>query len=425
MIHERSVIETHHAACKAAFMRHTSIVATSLLAVGLNLTATSCALPMPDSQAEDGRSTSRWVTSGSDVEMKALEYQRNGQNGKLVEFLDESLSRHVAGARKSGERARLELMRAHALERLGRRLSALNAFGRAWQEVSPNANGVGSEILQQWARLEMNMGDYKSAMDHYARALRARDLGRNRERDIRCSLIVACEAAGKLSQASDQIARLDHKGRAQMSSTRTLLLRDQTKRKRPATPGVVDAFLPAGVIPMNPSLILAGIRPREDWGARNIQPDHVPMRPITSITVHHTAMPAPGQFNTIAQLKQIQNIHTGDNGWADVGYHFIVDPSGQAWEGRRLMHQGAHAGGSANIGNVGVCLMGNFETSRVPSAQAAGLTNLLDALRAQFEVDRSEVRTHREWKATTCPGQHLQSVVARYRTAPRSTLALQ
>ena len=136
-------------------------------------------------------------------------------------------------------------------------------------------------------------------------------------------------------------------------------------------------------------------------------------------------MPAPGRFNTIAQLKQIQNIHTGDNGWADVGYHFIVDPSGQAWEGRRLMHQGAHAGGSANIGNVGVCLMGNFETSRVPSAQAAGLTNLLDALRAQFEVDRSEVRTHREWKATTCPGQHLQSVVARYRTAPRSTLALQ
>jgi hypothetical protein len=406
-------------------MRHATTITASLLTLGLNLAAVSCALPLPDSQSADSNSSRPWAASGSDVELQALQLEESGNDRELVSYISNALDRRVPGARKPATRARLGLMCGRALQRLERKLTALTTFGRAWQEVFPDANGVGGEILEQWAQLEMNMGNYKSAMDHYARALRARDLSRGRERELRCCLIVACEAAGKLSKASEQIALLDHKGRAQIGATRTRLLTKHVKRQRPTAPGIVDAFLPQGVIPMNPSLILAGIRPRKDWGARAIRPDHVPMAPITSITVHHTAMPAPGRYSAISQLKQIQNIHTEDNGWADVGYHFIVDPQGQVWEGRRLMHQGAHAGGAANIGNVGVCLMGNFETDRVPRAQIAGLTNLLEALRVQFDVPRSEVRTHREWKATACPGQHLQSVVAGYRAGSSLTLALQ
>jgi len=427
----RSVIETRRTACKAAQMRHTTTVALTILALGLNLGVVSCAMPSRSSYSADARDSRtsrpsvRSTAGTSEIELEALRLEEIGDNRALVDLLEESLDNHVPGARRPVARAYLELMLAEALVGLDRKLTALTAFGRAWAEVSPNVNGVGGVILQEWAHHEMIMGNYRSAVEHYARALQAHDLSRDRERDLRCCLVVAYEAGGQSAKAADQMAMLDRKGISQIGATRARLLSGQLKRKRSASPGVVDAFLPHGVIPMNPSLILSGIRPRDEWGARGIGPDHVPMTPINSITVHHTAMPPPSRYSTIAQLKQIQDIHTQDNGWADMGYHFIVDPNGQVWEGRRLMYQGAHAGGAANIGNVGVCLMGDFDSSRVPAAQMNGLSDLVLALRTQFGVAKSEVRTHREWKATACPGQHLHSAVVGYRSGSRSTLALQ
>jgi hypothetical protein len=402
----------------------------TFLALGLNLGVVSCAMPTrsPSPRSGDagdsrGADRSGFSAAGqSTVEQEALRLERMGDDRALVDYLDESLN----STGKSVSRANLELMRARALVRLHRKLSALTAFGRAWQQVSPGVDGIGGVILEEWADHEMTMGDYRPAVKHYEQALRARDLSHERQRELRCSMVIACEAAGQSGEAADQMALLDREGRAQLASTRARLLSGQAKRKRTASsPGIVDAWLPPGVIPMNPALILPGIRAREEWGARGIRPDHVPMTPISSITVHHTAMPPPGKYGTIAQMKQIQDIHTQDKGWADIGYHFIIDPNGQVWEGRRLMYQGAHAGGAANIGNVGVCLMGNFETSRVPDAQMRALSDLIAGLRAQFSVAKNEVRTHREWKATACPGQHLHSAVVGYRSGSRSTLALQ
>jgi len=227
-------------------------------------------------------------------------------------------------------------------------------------------------------------------------------------------------------RAAEHLEELDRGGRELLDVTRARLLagRPRAGERSPYVP-VADAFLPPGVIPMNPALLLPGIRAREEWGARPITPDHVPMTPITSITVHHSAMPPPGKWGTIAQLKQVQDIHAQDKGWADIGYHFLIDPTGEVWEGRRLLYQGAHAGGAANIGNIGICLLGNFESHAVPRPQMQSLADLVEALRSHFSIPRSEVRTHREWKATACPGTALHQAVLAYRAGERATLALQ
>jgi hypothetical protein len=411
-------------------MRHSSKVVLTLLALGLNLGAVSCAGLSRGLEPRDGRETrtsesARKSTAVlSSPEQKALKLQEAGDDHALIAFVDELEAGPRYDALTPESRGHLELMRARALVRMDRDLSALTAFGGAWQEVQPNADGVGGVILQEWANHEMALGEYRPAAMHYEAALGAKDLTPAQVRDLRCSLVVACEASGMSSKASEQLALLDRSGRSRLGVTRAQLLQ-KGKGPTAAAPPVADAMIPKGVIPMNPALILPGIRGRDEWGARPIGSNHDPMTPMSSITVHHTAMPPPGKYGTIAQLKQIQDIHTQDKGWADVGYHFLIDPNGVVWEGRRLMYQGAHAGGAANIGNVGVCLMGNFDNSRVPKAQMQALSDLVAALRNQFNVPRNEIRTHREWKATACPGQYLHAAVVDYRSDPIATLALQ
>ena len=46
-------------------------------------------------------------------------------------------------------------------------------------------------------------------------------------------------------------------------------------------------------------------------------------------------------------------------GWADVGYHYLVDKDGTIYEGRNIAIRGAHTQGH-NTGSAGVCLLGDF-----------------------------------------------------------------
>ena len=346
-----------------------------------------------------------------------------GDDKQLLAFVEAALDDRRS--RSASERAWLHLVRAEALESLGRNFSALTSFGRAWAEMKPSPEGLGNDILVQWGDAEIRLGEPEEAIVHYELALEAKGLERAREQRLLGSLVVANEMIGHDRDADAYRSQLDRRGVDSLVMVRARLL-TKVRRQRVADLGPKRPLaLPPGVIPTDPSQLLAGTRTRSEWGARPIRADHVPMTPITSITVHHSAMPPPTSMGTVAQLRQIQNVHTNDRGWADVGYHFLIDPSGRVWEGRKLLHQGAHAGGAANIGNIGICLLGNFDNQDVPRAQLKALDRLVEGLRSHFAIARSDVRTHREWKATSCPGSHLHEAVVAYRSGRRSTLALQ
>lgn len=154
-----------------------------------------------------------------------------------------------------------------------------------------------------------------------------------------------------------------------------------------------------------------------------------PMGTVTRVTVHHSGEANNMQSEAqIAQqleeyrVSQSRSAASGGLGAGDLAYHFVIDRRGVVWEGRPLCYQGAHAGNSlANRGNVGVCLLGNFNVQNPNSDQTRALRDLLNKLMARYRLAGSDVYTHREVKAqyglatTDCPGTYLQQEVATLR----------
>lgn len=179
------------------------------------------------------------------------------------------------------------------------------------------------------------------------------------------------------------------------------------------------------------------VRPRSSWNAASPKTWDIDRSNgrWSRITVHHTAMLARNLRGVSAAtagyaIAQIQSQHMDVNGWADLGYHFMIDPDGRVWEGRSLQYVGAHAsrdpntGANHNLGNIGVCLLGNFEQEDPSSAALASLESLLDGLRQQHGIAHRQVFGHTHFKATDCPGQRLLPWVQAYQRAGSGPVAM-
>jgi hypothetical protein len=195
-----------------------------------------------------------------------------------------------------------------------------------------------------------------------------------------------------------------------------------------------EPWLPAGAArPMSAGAPGAGKAlavdlDRTAWRAARMKPNHDPMVTPYRITVHHTAEPFHGTTTaaTVAQMQFLQRLHQVDNGWADIGYHYLIDRAGRLIEGRPVDVQGAHASGNNNIGNIGICVIGNFSSQPERGAdylraqhptqeQMATLERVLDELRANYAIKRGNVQSHHEYTGTECPGPYLEDWTKRYR----------
>ena len=157
-----------------------------------------------------------------------------------------------------------------------------------------------------------------------------------------------------------------------------------------------------------PTIIL-----RAQWGA--VEPDlnapgehGVYDEPLTqvlnTIVIHHSALPLSDG------PREIQYMHMHDKGFADIGYHFVVDDRGQIYEGRRISVRGAHTGGH-NTGTVGVVLMGNFEEAQPPVAQVSDVKVLIRYLSGEYTI--THLAGHRDFQPgeTVCPGKYLEPLL--------------
>ncbi|MEO1279171.1 MAG: peptidoglycan recognition family protein [Planctomycetota bacterium] len=130
---------------------------------------------------------------------------------------------------------------------------------------------------------------------------------------------------------------------------------------------------------------------------------------IERITIHHDAMPSSG-FRTAAdsndRLNDILRAHR-NNGWADIGYHYAIDPMGNVWAARPVQLQGAHVR-DWNERNLGIMMMGNFMHEQPTPRAIAALQALVASESARYRVPSGRVATHRELANTACPGDALQ-----------------
>ena len=121
---------------------------------------------------------------------------------------------------------------------------------------------------------------------------------------------------------------------------------------------------------------------------------------LKTVVVHHSAL------EYYHGPQAIQRLHMRQRGWADIGYHFLIDGLGQLYEGRLLNIRGAHTGGF-NTGSVGVCLLGNFDVVEPAAVQLETLRRLAGHLRDEYAM--THLAGHRDFqpRETSCPGASL------------------
>lgn len=123
---------------------------------------------------------------------------------------------------------------------------------------------------------------------------------------------------------------------------------------------------------------------------------HIPNK----ITVHCSDTPDGKKFD----VEVIRKMHKA-KGWADVGYHLIIQPDGEVQQGRGLNVIGAHVEAS-NTGNIGICLIGR---GKYTHAQFQSLDYYIHGLMQTYdEIKPWNIYTHNEFKSAikqgkTCP----------------------
>ena len=133
-------------------------------------------------------------------------------------------------------------------------------------------------------------------------------------------------------------------------------------------------------------------------------------KPVDTIFVHCAATRPKWWADKPAQAKtdEIRRWHVEDNGWRDIGYHYVIDRDGTVTEGRPLGDIGAHVFGH-NTGSIGICLMGGHGSNEndrfhdhFTSAQDEALRTLIEELKEEAPI--KYVRGHNEVAAKACPG---------------------
>jgi N-acetylmuramoyl-L-alanine amidase len=135
------------------------------------------------------------------------------------------------------------------------------------------------------------------------------------------------------------------------------------------------------------------------------------MRKINEIIVHCSAT-RPEWFagkTLAAKVKEIKRWHVEDNGWNDIGYHFIVDQYGNIAKGRDVSIAGAHVP-QRNANSIGICLIGGhgssptdkFDKNFTPEQDAA-LRELIDDLQSLHD-GIEKVSGHNDYANRACPG---------------------
>jgi hypothetical protein len=173
---------------------------------------------------------------------------------------------------------------------------------------------------------------------------------------------------------------------------------------------------------------------REQWGAdESIRRGRPSYNSTVKVGfVHHTASSNDyTREQAAAMVRGIYAYHVKSNGWSDIGYNYLVDRYGRAYEGRAggldSFVIGAHTGGF-NSDSFGVSLLGDFSSVAPDTATVGMLTDVLawklgtayrDPLakavltsqgggtskyaagqKATFDV----VSGHRDAGSTSCPG---------------------
>ena len=138
-------------------------------------------------------------------------------------------------------------------------------------------------------------------------------------------------------------------------------------------------------------------------------------RPATEmIVIHHAGFP-DGDKDSSAEA--IHKFHQEVNGWAGIGYHYVIRKDGTIEQGRKPLAIGAHAY-QHNKNSVGICVAGNFDIGKPNREQMDSLKLLTAWLCQRYKLNpmkKGVIVGHRNLNDTNCPGDNLYSKLGEIR----------
>ena len=166
---------------------------------------------------------------------------------------------------------------------------------------------------------------------------------------------------------------------------------------------------------------------RAQWGAQWVNFNGVSgLGTPYKITLHHTAGAYP---HDLEQAKEaMRKIQRDVMSWGtDVGYHYVISPQGDVFEGIPENKLGTHAYND-NYNNIGICFMGNYENAVPTQAMNDALVNLSKYLKNKYPVIAQRAANnqndpnpknrafimHQDTYATACPGKNVIALKNEY-----------
>jgi hypothetical protein len=188
-----------------------------------------------------------------------------------------------------------------------------------------------------------------------------------------------------------------------------------------------------------PSLATAVAEPQiydtRNWHARdpNGTITVLNQRP-TFIVVHHTAGANSNDFSldhAFQVARDIQNLHMDTNGWIDTGQQLTNSRGGFVMEGRHRSLEvltggtrhviGAHVANN-NSTCIGIENEGLYTSVNVPAALWNSLVNLVAYIAQQYAIPTANIKGHRDFNSTQCPGDVLYARLPELRSAVAAKL---
>jgi N-acetylmuramoyl-L-alanine amidase len=131
------------------------------------------------------------------------------------------------------------------------------------------------------------------------------------------------------------------------------------------------------------------------------------MRNLNRIILHCTATPEGRNYD----VATIRSWHVKNNGWKDIGYHYVIYLDGSVHKGRPIEQVGAHTSGH-NSDSIGIVYIGGCDKNMKPkdtltTEQETAMVNLIKALREEY--GELSLHGHNEFANKACPSFNVKT----------------
>ncbi len=143
-----------------------------------------------------------------------------------------------------------------------------------------------------------------------------------------------------------------------------------------------------------------------DWGWKpfeNVPPQHS----INKITIHHGGEEFPEDKDMYQYLRNLQSWSRSEKKWIDIPYHFMIDLKGNIFEARPINIPGDTNTDYDVTGHALICVVGNYEVQKLSEASLKSLIRLTSFLKEKYHVNSKDIKTHKDYTETLCPGKDL------------------